>query len=335
MSINKTGAFFLFVLCSYIFFITSCTDRLYFDSAPKSNIDLVKKELSKWPNLTGVYKLNISYLDSTADHFKLNKFNGYAAPVLQNNIDDTLKYLGSFLLGNRYLEITENHGVCHFLNFDCINKNIFNHFFSGGTRIIKEKGKCLGSISAIFKNDSITVRIRNYEKQISSLHDTTIKFKAWTRGELLCFSKDGESYFPKSIDLNSSNSAFNYFSVIQNQLYYIRKDTTHNKTKFEISNLLLGTNSFILRVLNKYETTDTVLNKLGVKYEDDLIHLNESQLISLFKSPLASDEVTADRIEGFPLSSEEKDYTIWYIISILVMIFFTWLIRISKKKTGT
>ncbi len=293
------------VLLPFIFIIASCTQLLYFDSAPKTNTEAVKRILQKSHDLKGVYRLKISYLDSVPDGFKSDKYNNYFGPALKNNTNDTVQYLSSLLFGSRYLEITENNGICRFLNFECLNKKVFNQFFSNGKRIIHDKDDSI-SVSASFKNDSIKLSIHNFAEKMKPSNDTTLSYRAWSRGELICFVKGEKSSFPDSIDLNDNTNNFAYLTAIHDQLYFVQKDTSDGKVRYNISNFILEKNGFIIRILNRFGTTQNVLDSLHVKHENDLIHFDETQLESLFISGLASNEIIANRIDGFPILSEDS-----------------------------
>ena len=104
--------------------------------------------------------------------------------------------------------------------------------------------------------------------------------------------------------------------------------------------MLLDTNKVIIRSLFRFETADSILNWLGVIQENGIIHLNESQLKALFNSSLASDEIIANRIDGFPIYSEESNIKLiilkyWYlfgigILTLLILILFLF----SKRDNG-
>lgn len=147
-----------------------------------------------------------------------------------------------------------------------------------------------------------------------------------------------KNYFPKSIDLEKKcNNPFLYFSSIKHQLYFIKKDTSLGKTKFEISNFRLDTNSFIISSLFQFETADTILSELGVEFKNGLVNYKESQLISIFNSELAKDEIIARRIKGFPLLTEELSLTsimnlYWYYVvsGILLLVVLVRLLTLKN-----
>ena len=80
------------------------------------------------------------------------------------------------------------------------------------------------------------------------------------------------------------------------------------------------------------ESADSILNSLGVESKDGIIKYKESQLTSLFGSPLAIEEIVGNRIEGFEGVSEEGQFKLilvkyWFVFAMVfigIVLFFVW-----------
>lgn len=337
---------FYAILFPLLLLIVSCTERLYFDSAPTKNNEEVKKTLLMHSDLKGVYQLKIQGVESPVDSFQSYRFDGYTPPAIKKTTDDTLQYFACLFLGNQYLEITENNGICHFKNFRCVDKNVFNQFFSNDTRIIKDKSdSSYQTLSASFKNDSIKVSFHDSQSKKHSRNDTTLNFKAWTIGNLICFTEGkgkgiNKEFLPDSIDFNNiQKSTTPYLTVCRNQLYFVKKDTTGGINKFDIMNFHIDKNRFLINTLIKDESTQAMSDSLHVKYENGLLHFDDSKLEAIFNSSMARTELKGFRIEGFPIHSEDSSWWSFarkyiYVIGAggILLFILVWMAYIKRIK---
>ena len=227
---------------------------------------------------------------------------------------------------NQFVEISKKNEVYYFEVFDCVNKLIFNKFFSKSFRTYT-KGDDSASFSSVLRNDSIILNINYYNLKNRTSKDTTYLFKAWINGDLICFKKGNiglykdNEIFPDSISLQQKDCANNLLTTHKGKLYLIKKDTSNKTISYNLFRIVLKNNCFIIKSFLDLENKKDYFENINIEYKDGVVNYNDSILDKLIGSPVERDFIIANKINNFPLfirtnELKQNNYFGFLILSI-------------------